>query len=411
MKYFFILIGLWGCFFVAAQETEEETTIGKCITDIKIYFRHDKSVLDLEYMGNETSLHHFSHKIDSIGISHIDSVVVISYSSPEGNYAHNLRLSENRVKTMYKYILNNHPKLIERLHVYPSGESWDQLREYVKKDTLINHSDIEKVLAIIDAKINIETKKEQIQQLPIYHYLLRTYYPRIRKSSYYIFYNTETVMPKLATITINSTPSIEVMNYIPKIEKIEKKSNPQIKEWNRKLHVKTNVIGLGMAIANVAAEVDLAKHWSFTLPIYYSAWDYFKNTIKFRTLAIQPEFRYWISDNNDGFFAGAHFGMAYYNYAFDGSYRYQDHNRETPAIGGGLSIGYRLPISKNNRWRIEFSLGAGVYPLHYDKFHNTTPTKDGLIIESIKKTYWGIDQAAVSFSYSFDLKKRKGGKR
>ena len=32
------------------------------------------------------------------------------------------------------------------------------------------------------------------------------------------------------------------------------------------------------------------------------------------------------------------------------------------------------------------------------------------MIESIKKTYWGIDQAAVSFSYSFDLKK-KGGKR
>lgn len=32
------------------------------------------------------------------------------------------------------------------------------------------------------------------------------------------------------------------------------------------------------------------------------------------------------------------------------------------------------------------------------------------MIESIKKTYWGIDQAAVSFSYMFDLKK-KGGKR
>ena len=83
-----------------------------------------------------------------------------------------------------------------------------------------------------------------------------------------------------------------------------------------------------------------------------------------------------------------------------------DHNRETPAIGGGVSIGYRLPISKNNRWRVEFSLGAGVYSRHYDKFHNTLRTKDGLMIESIKKTYWGIDQAAVSFSYSFDLKKK-----
>ena len=86
-----------------------------------------------------------------------------------------------------------------------------------------------------------------------------------------------------------------------------------------------------MAIANVAAEVDLAKHWSFTLPVYYSTWDYFKSTIKFRTFAVQPEFRNWLSEENDGFFAGAHFGLAYYNFAFDGDYRYQDHNRETPA--------------------------------------------------------------------------------
>ena len=185
---------------------------------------------------------------------------------------------------------------------------------------------------------------------------------------------------------------------------------PKIEGWSRKLHLKTNAIGLGMAIANVAAEIDLAKHWSFTLPVYYSAWDYFKSTIKFRTFALQPEFRYWLSEENDGFFGGVHFGLAYYNFAFDGDYRYQDHNRETPAIGGGVSVGYRMPISKNNRWRVEFSLGAGVYSNHYDKFHNTPRTKDGLMIESIKKTYWGIDQAAVSFSYSFDLKK-KGGKR
>lgn len=81
----------------------------------------------------------------------------------------------------------------------------------------------------------------------------------------------------------------------------------------------------------------------------------------------------------------------YYNFAINGDYRYQDHNRRSPAIGGGVSVGYRLPISRNNRWRMEFSLGAGVYSLHYDKFHNTPRTKDGLLVESVKKTYWGID--------------------
>jgi hypothetical protein len=32
------------------------------------------------------------------------------------------------------------------------------------------------------------------------------------------------------------------------------------------------------------------------------------------------------------------------------------------------------------------------------------------MIEEVKKTYWGIDQIAVTFSYAFDLKK-KGGKK
>ena len=201
---------------------------------------------------------------------------------------------------------------------------------------------------------------------------------------------------------IDSTKSDNAVRMQEKIDFLK------VGEWNRNLHIKTNTLGLGLAIANVAAEIDLAKHWSFSLPVYYSAWDYFKSTIKFRTFAVQPEFRYWLSDENDGFFAGAHFGLAYYNVAFDGDYRYQDHNCNTPAIGGGVSMGYRLPISKNNRWRVEFSLGAGAYTTHHDKFYNTPNTKGGLMIETIKKTYWGIDHAAVSFSYSFDLKKKGG---
>ena len=88
--------------------------------------------------------------------------------------------------------------------------------------------------------------------------------------------------------------------------------------------------------------------------------------------------------------------LAYYNFAFDGDYRYQDHNRETPAIGGGVSVGYRMPISKNNRWRVEFSLGAGVYSNHYDKFHNTPNTKERSDDREYQERPIGvIDQAAV----------------
>ena len=418
--------------------------VNKCYQNIEVHFKFDKYNLELDYMGNNTSLQNFAKAIDSIGISNIDSIVVISQSSPEGVYEHNLMLSRNRANTIRKYLLNQHPELDEILHVYPDGESWSQLREYVKKDTLMKQSTIDKVISVIDADVNIGTKKWRMEQLPIYKYLRSTYYPKIRNSAIYILYYSE-IVPVLAikqksavdtesvadnesvadtesavvtglvsdneSVADNETDAVKDTTQVAQDTSSVAKSN-SVKEddWTRKLHVKTNAIGLGLGIANVAPEMDIAKHLSFTLPVYYSAWNYFKTTIKFRTLAVQPELRYWISPNNEGFFAGAHFGLAYYNFAADGDYRYQDHNGKKPAIGGGLSIGYVLPISDNNRWRIEFSLGAGVYAVHYDKFFNTPNTKEGLMIDSGKMTYWGIDQAAISFVYTFNLKK-KGDRR
>ena len=100
--------------------------------------------------------------------------------------------------------------------------------------------------------------------------------------------------------------------------------------WNRHLYVKTNTVGWAMLITNVAAEIDLGKHWSFTLPIYFSAWDYFTSDIKFRTFCVQPELRYWLDKNNHGWFGGIHGGAGFFNYAKGGDWRYQDHRREIP---------------------------------------------------------------------------------
>ena len=88
--------------------------------------------------------------------------------------------------------------------------------------------------------------------------------------------------------------------------------------------------------------------------------------------------------------------FAYYNFAFDGNYRYQDKDGQTPTLGGGMSLGYRLPIGKGERWNMEFALGAGVYPLHYDLFHNEP---NGQLYDTRKKTRFGLDNALVGISY------------
>lgn len=383
-------------------------------SNIQVHFRFDRYILEPQYMSNSTSLQKLTHIIDSIGVLQIDSVVIISQSSPEGVYEHNLMLSKRRANTLSKYILKRHPQLSERLYVHSNGESWSQLREYVKKDTLLKNSTIEKVISVIDAKINVGTKKWRMQRLPVYRYLLKTYYPLIRNTVFCIIHYSKTIpvqakiQPIATSATVKSNAASNIIKYIPYTSPTESPV-PDNGLFYHRLHLKTNALGLGLGIANIAAEIDMAEHWSFSLPVYYSGWDYFKTTIKFRTFAIQPEFRYWFSRLNDGLFAGVHVGLGYYNLATNGKYRYQDLNRETPAIGTGINIGYRIPIGKGNHWRVEFSVGAGAYKVHYDIFHNTPNSNEGLLIRSIKRAYWGIDQASISFSYTFHFNK-KGGK-
>lgn len=175
----------------------------------------------------------------------------------------------------------------------------------------------------------------------------------------------------------------------------------------RHVYVKTNVPAWFMLWTNAAAEIDVAPHWSANLSVYYSGFNYFTSDTKFRTFTVMPEMRYWPGASDTGFFIGAHFGMAFYNVAFGGDRRYQDHGRSTPALGGGISCGFRIAFPRNPRWKMEFSIGAGVYRLDYDIFENR---HNGLLLDRRKRTFFGLDNAAVSLCYTFDLNK-KGGAR
>ena len=93
--------------------------------------------------------------------------------------------------------------------------------------------------------------------------------------------------------------------------------------------------------------------------------------------------------------------MAYFNVASDGLFRYQSHK---PILGGGLSVGYRIPLGKKKHWSIDVSAGAGVYSLYYDRFVNV---ENGMWLDSNRFTYIGVDHLSVSLAYAFDISKRK----
>lgn len=177
-------------------------------------------------------------------------------------------------------------------------------------------------------------------------------------------------------------------------------------DWSEHMAIKSNLPVWLAAIPNMALEFDLSRHFSISVSVYYCGWNYFREDVKFRNLTAMPELRYWPRRDNMGFFCAVHGGVALYNVAFGAKRRYQDHDGNTPALGGGINIGYKFPL-RSRHWNMEVSLGAGAYRLDYDIFLNKP---NGMLIDRKKRMFYGIDNAALSVSYFFSLKK-KGGRQ
>ena len=390
-------------------------------TEIFIDFRVNSTVIDSAYSDNAVRMKEMVEFLRTIRQDSTINISEISFcgaASPEGSYQLNRKLAQGRLSALEKFIRSEVDIPDSLITHNDSYIPWDHLKSQIEDSRLIRKDEViaicEEEARLVDyhhPNTHIDNRVVKLRALDggkVWQQMNNLFFEQMRNAcAVFVTYKKElppVQVPIIVPDTITIEPIVEVVEIVPDSTVVIETTLPEVEGWSRKLHLKTNAIGLGMAIANVAAEVDLAKHWSFTLPVYYSAWDYFKSTIKFRTFAVQPEFRYWLSEENNGFFAGAHFGYAQYNIAVDDNYRYQDHDGKSPAIGGGISVGYRMPISKNEKWHIEFTLGAGVYGLHYDRFYNVN---NGKLVDTNRKTYWGIDNAAVNISYRFDLKKRK----
>ncbi len=358
------------------------------------------------------SLRHIADN-GSVQISH---VIFCGMASPEGSYEINKRLARERMQAVEK-IVRGLVELPDSCVSYNADYiPWSHLAQMVN-DSDISHK--QEILSIIKGKSQIVDyhsgqkidsrilKLKELDNGRVWQQMIQRFFAPMRNASVVITTIREPEPQELIAdpvekidLEFNDTIDVELPAIDSPSDTVEVYEPDPIRYWNRRLYIKTNALGWALAITNVAGEVDLCRHLSFNLPIYYSAWNYFSSTVKFRTFTLQPELRYWFSEDNDGWFAGAHFGLGYYNIATGGEYRTQDHNGSSPALGGGVAIGYRLPISADQRWKIEFSAGAGVYRLHHDKFRNQP---NGLLVYTEKKTHFGLDQLSVSIAYSFDL--------
>lgn len=376
----------------------------RTLTEENHYFRQGEAAVE----PLKPALDRLCLFLDSLAARHtLTSVRITGSASADGPLSLNRSLAAKRGRVVADYLTDNSALTTDKVTTVARVGSWTEVCTILENraaGTLYRDQLIGTIKAG-GSPDSIQSRLKKIGDGEAWRWLAAEILPLQRK--------TEVQVNGAETFTtmISHDPEKEVETAEPECDAVEllegRLTDVAADAPHRYLYLKTNIPAWVMLWTNIAVEADLAKHLSFTLPVYYSGFNYFTGDTKFRTLTLQPELRYWPKADNTGFFAGAHFGLGWYNVAFGGDKRYQDHSCHTPAIGGGVAIGYRFYFCHDRRWQMEASVGAGIYKLDYDIFQNH---HNGLLIDRCRRTFYGVDQAAFTISYRFDISRKGGGK-
>ena len=373
-----------------------------------IYFRVDEHELDPEYQDNAKTLERMIRELgDAINDEGRLScqIDIVASASPEGRKLHNEQLSKRRMEVDLSALRKNIDVTDVTFHTNSLVEDWAIVAAYVAEDQQVpRRQEVLQVLNSFDGTQDIRADLKKIGD-GAYDYILFYFFPLLRSTDVVAVYDISErltyaqVQSVSLTITTGLQAPEQPLRTPPPAPRPDLRRHPFIK-------LKTNTLGLGLGHANIAVEYAFAEHFSVALPFYYSGgFDYFKPTLKFRGIVLQPEVRYYLKAN-EGFYVGAHLGLGWYNFALNGEFRIPAHRGRSPAFGGGLGIGYTLPFKKHPRWGVEFAIGAGVYDVKYDVFYNEI---NGPYAEhGVHDTFFGIDNASIAFTYKFDMKRKEG---
>lgn len=164
--------------------------------------------------------------------------------------------------------------------------------------------------------------------------------------------------------------------------------------------VKTNALYWGTVTPNIGAELRLAKKWTLDVEAGLNPFDgkredgsYGKSIKHFR---LHPEIRYWFCESFYKHFIGLHVPYLIYNISDIKLLGTENERHQGWGTGVGLSYGYAWLLSKH--WGLEATIGAGYLYLNSEKY---PCTNCGNKIETVKKHYFGITQAAINLIYQF----------
>lgn len=138
----------------------------------------------------------------------IRRIDITGFASPEGRYAHNVRLAEGRADALRQYVLREHPQVADSLmHVSPGAENWLGLAQAVASLDLPYKDEIQALVA--DTLLQPDEREARLRRVgggQPYAMLLRAVYPGLRKNTFRIGYISRERTPEEARTLVFTEP-------------------------------------------------------------------------------------------------------------------------------------------------------------------------------------------------------------
>lgn len=403
----------------------------------------------------------FVHELTTRVIPHmnargcrLESIAIRGAASPEGPYKWNIFLGKHRLKALYDLIdkYMDEPSCRDCLKQGFVAEDYHYLLHLMRQN---GDRDQERVAQLVNRYFdtNIELLKNKLMNVDggtLWKRLLKQYFPQLRAARVVLFFKPSPTAPLSRGVALNPQCRLNLpaicqptlpQIYLQPVTAGELVEQDSIIPRREMLAIKTNLL-LDAAyvpfgydrwcpIPNVAIEY-YPRHGHFSFGASFDCPWWIGNTTNHKYFEIrnyQLEARYYLRNSDKWYETGgaAFRGLYFQGYAHLGLYQLgfnRDKGWIGEGVGAGVGLGYVLPITRNGRWRLEFSAQAGFFITKYDPFVYGCPVEkvdDGLYYynytgnaDLFKKRqhtfkWFGPTRVGITISYDLLYRKRGGG--
>ena len=396
------LIVLMNISFITALLFAQQVEERRFSKEYVILYKIEKSNIDTTFYDNKTELYRLDSdikKILSLKDVSLDSLVVISSASPDGDSLYNFRLSERRGQSIDRFISTQNPDFDKNiLFKFPVGENWEAFRDIALTDVQMPMRN--ELIEIIDnGSMTVAAKEKWLRNnRTLYRYVMRNHIHKLRSAYVHLNYTCRYMaFPSLSEGGLAVDMDRPQHIYVPQPETPERKfSLPPF-------GIKTNTLYDVALVPNIGVEFFFNRRWSVSANWMFAWWKSDKRSWYWRVYGGELEGRWWFGKNGYGDnFTGHHLGL----YAQAGTFDFEAGGGgqmvDKWSFGGGVSYGYSLPLTK--RLNMDFSIGLGYFRADFKEY---LPIGGHYVWQQTTRRNWiGPTKAEVSLVWIIGGNKR-----